>query len=83
VIPRTPRIHAARADLTKNPPFPVVVHRLPDVSAPEEEGGSHMGRTIGAAVGAILFVLFAIYGITRTPNTPASRPIAAAARASR
>ena len=40
-----------------------------------------MGRTIGAAVGLILFVLFALYGITRTPNTPASRPVAT--RASR
>ena len=42
-----------------------------------------MGRTIGAAVGAILFVLFALYGITRTPDTPASRPAVTATRAAR
>lgn len=44
-----------------------------------------MGRTIGAAVGAILFVLFALKCIPRTPDTPASRPVAshASARAAR
>jgi hypothetical protein len=42
-----------------------------------------MSRTIGAALGAILFVLFILKCIPRTPDSPTARPVTAHASAAR